>query len=94
MEKELAKAELITAEMAATRFVNVGSRVVVRDLVSGAEETYTFLGMWDSNPEKGILSYKAPLALAFMGSEPGDQVEFGEEGHRRRWEVLTVESGL
>ncbi|HRX51215.1 MAG TPA: GreA/GreB family elongation factor [Candidatus Krumholzibacteria bacterium] len=94
IENELAKAKVITKEMASTDFVNVGTRVRLRDLMTGKEETLTFLGAWDSNPAKGILSYQAPLAMAFMGQVVGDQVEFGEEGHKRRWEILGVESAL
>ena len=91
IESELAQAKLITPEMARSDFVNIGTRVRVRDLVSGGEESFTFLGVWDSDPEHGILSYTAPLAQAFMGHRVGDQVEFGEEGNRRRWEILAIE---
>jgi transcription elongation GreA/GreB family factor len=94
IEGELAKARVIETEMTRTDFVNVGTRIRVRDLVSGNEEIYAFLGVWDSAPEQGVLSYKAPLALAFMGARVGDQVEYGDEGERRRWEVLAVEPAL
>jgi len=94
IESELAKAKVITPEMVTTDFVNVGTRVRLRDLATGQEETFTFLGAWDSDPEKGVLSYQAPLAMAFMGQSVGDQVEFGEEGRKRRWEILAVESAL
>jgi len=94
IENELAQARLITPEMARSEWVNVGTRVRVRDLVSGREETFSFLGVWDSDPENHVLSYTAPLALAFMGHHVGDQVEYGEEGSRRRWEILAVEPAL
>lgn len=94
IENELAKAKVITRDMTETEFVNVGTRVRLRDLATGVEEIMSFLGAWDSNPEKGILSYHAPLALAFMGQVVGDQVEYGEEGHKRRWEILAIESAL
>ncbi|MBK6899525.1 MAG: GreA/GreB family elongation factor [bacterium] len=94
LEGELARAKIITDEMVRSAFVNVGTRVRVRDLVTNVEETYSFLGVWDSQPEVGILSYRAPLAMAFMGARPGDQVEYGEEGERRHWEVLEVGPAL
>lgn len=94
IENEVAQARVITREMTETDFVNVGTRVRLRDLVKGVEETLTFLGAWDSDPDSGILSYQAPLAMAFMGQQVGDQVEFGEEGHKRRWEILAIESAL
>ncbi len=94
IESELAKAKIIPPELAHSDFVNIGTRIRVRDLVGGQQETFTFLGVWDSDPENGVLSYTAPLAQAFMGRQVGDQVEFGEEGSRRRWEILSIEPAL
>ncbi|MBU0742204.1 GreA/GreB family elongation factor [bacterium] len=94
IESELAKAKMIDPEMARTDFVNIGTRVLVRDLVSEREENLTFLGVWDSAPESGVLSYNAPLALAFMGNRVGDQVEYGKEGERRRWEIVAIEPAI
>jgi len=94
IEGELAKAKVIDPEMAKTDFVNIGTRVRARDLVSGREESLAFLGVWDSAPEQGVLAYNAPLALAFMGHNVGDQVEFGEGGERRRWEILAIEPAI
>ncbi len=91
IESELARAKVIEIEMTRTDFVNIGTHVTARDLLNGQEESYAFLGVWDSDPDNGILSYRAPLALAFMGNSVGDQVEYGEEGDRRSWEILTVE---
>ena len=73
---------------------SVGTRVKARDLSSGKEETYNFLGVWDSNPDKGVLSYRAPLAMAFMGLKVGDQAEYGEGSEKRSWEILEVGPAL
>jgi transcription elongation GreA/GreB family factor len=94
MEEELQRARVIEPEMAASAFVNIGTRVRARALDSGEEETYTFLGPWDTDVEARILNYAAPLALAFMGKKPGQEVVYGEEGQERRWEVLAVEPAL
>ncbi|MFH1841986.1 MAG: GreA/GreB family elongation factor [bacterium] len=94
MENDLQRAQVITAEMAASVFVCVGTRITARNLDSGEEETYTFLGPWDSEPEEGILAYQAPLSMAFMGKQVGEEVVYGEDDERRRWEVLSVEPGI
>ena len=93
MEGELQRAQVITEEMATSPFVSVGTRVRARDMSSDREVSYTFLGPWDTDPEQGILSYDAPLALAFMGKKVGEEVVFGEE-HKQRWEVLAIERAL
>jgi transcription elongation factor GreA len=94
IEGELVKAKVIEPEMTTTDFVNVGTRVTARDLETGKDETYAFLGVWDSDPDNHVLSYRAPLAMAFMGRKVSDQVEYGEEGDKRRWEILEVGPAL
>ncbi len=77
-----------------TGYVNVGTRVTLKDLDTGDQEVMTFLGVWDSNPDKGVLSYRAPLAMAFMGKRAGDTVSFGEGSEERRWEILGLASAV
>ncbi len=91
MENELAMAKVINHEMAASEFVNIGTRVTVQPLPAGEVEIYTFLGPWDSDVENRVLNYQAPLAKVFMGKEVGDTVDFGEEGEKRSWEIVTIE---
>ncbi len=94
LESELAAARVINHEMSNTGFVNVGTRVTARQIDSGADEVYTFLGPWDTDVENRVLNYQAPLAQAFMGARIGDQVTYGEEAARRTWEILGIDSAL
>ncbi len=94
IEGELARARMISPDMAASGYVNVGTRIRARMLPEGREEDYTFLGPWDANPEEHILTYNAPLALAFMGRKPGETVVYGEPPEERRWELLSVEPAI
>ena len=90
MENELKLAKVINHEMAASDFVNAGTRATDRELASGVEEVYTFLGPWDTDTDNKVLNYQAPLAQAFMGAKVGDTVSFGEEPETRRWEILAI----
>ena len=90
MQEELERARLITAEMAATRHVGVGSRVLARNLASGEVETLRFLGPWDADPSVGIYHYKAPVGLAFMGRRAGEKVTFRGEESERSWEIIEI----
>ncbi len=94
MENDLKKATVINFEMAGSDFVNVGTRVTTRNESTGDQEVFTFFGPWDTNVEKKILNYQAPLSMAFMGARVGDRVRFGEQGDLRSWEVLGIESAL
>lgn len=94
IENELARCKVIDQEMVDSVFVNVGTKVTAKDLSNGEELVYSFLGIWDSNPDKGILSYRAPMAMAFMGSKPGDTVTFGEDSDMKSWKIISVEPGI
>ena len=94
MENDLKKATVINFEMSGSKFVNVGTRVTTKNQDSGDEEIFTFFGPWDTDVEKKILNYQAPLSMAFMGSRVGDRVVFGEGDDKRSWEVLAIESAL
>ena len=94
LENELAMAQVITHEMAHGSVVNAGTRVTARLEATEAEEVYTFLGPWDTDTERRVLNYQAPLAQAFMGAAVGDVVEFGEESERRRWKILAIEPAI
>jgi len=94
MMEELSKARPITQNMVHTDSVTVGTQVKARNLNTGAEESFVFLGPWDADAEKGIYSYLAPLSLAFMGKKVGDTVTFGVEGNERKWEILEIASAI
>ncbi len=55
---------------------------------------FTFFGPWDTDVEKKILNYQAPLSMVFMGARVGDRVVFGDEGDTRAWEVLAIETAI
>jgi transcription elongation GreA/GreB family factor len=49
------------------------------------------LGAWDSNPEKGILSYKTPLGQNLLGKKVGDVVRTEIEGSVEEWTLRKIE---
>lgn len=90
IEADLKLAKVIDLDMADSEFVNIGTRVTARELATGQEHTFTFLGPWDADSDQGILNYKAPLAMAFMGKKVGEAVSYGEAADQRQWELLSV----
>ena len=50
------------------------------DLEANHPEEFTILGAWDSDPEKGVVSYLSPMAQALLNHKIGDQVEFELHG--------------
>ena len=56
--------------------VRVGTRVRLAG-ADGAERTLTVLGPWESEPEKGVISYESDLAQKLLGKGVGEGIESG-----------------
>lgn len=70
-----------------TDVVAPGNIVEITDLQSGQKETFTILGAWDSDPDKGIISYLTPVAQALINHKVGDEVEAELHGGKRRQRI-------
>ena len=92
LEQQLVRAR--GTDFANTRadVVTVGTVAKVTDLAQQQVETYTILGAWDSDPEKGVISYLTPVAQALMNHKPGDEVEFEMDGVSKRYRIEQIES--
>jgi transcription elongation factor GreA len=66
--------QAIDPSMFAHKSVMFGSTVTLVDINTEDEVTYTIVGTYESNPDKGLISNLTPLAKAMMGKEEGDEV--------------------
>jgi len=70
--------------------VSFGSTVVVCDLDSDEETTYTIVGGCESNPDMGLISFSSPLAKQLLGKEEGDEVKVRLPGGEKELEIIDV----
>ena len=75
-----------------TDVVSMGTSVKVTDLNTQHTETFTLLGAWDGDPEKGIISYLTPVAQSLLNHKPGEAVEFEMDGARRRYRIEEIQA--
>jgi transcription elongation GreA/GreB family factor/transcription elongation factor GreA-like protein len=76
-----------------TNVVNIGTKVVLKDVNTGELLKYTILGAWDSDPVQGIVSYLTPLAKSILNKKVGVQVEIlTDEGLKRSVTIEKIES--
>ncbi len=68
----------------------IGTVVKVTELATGNSETFSLLGAWDSEPEKGIISYLSPVGQALMNHKVGDEVEMDLEGGKRKFRIDSI----
>ena len=74
IESILNQAKIIGEGQDTTR-AKFGDTVVLRDLSSGKEFSYTLVDPREAGPAKGKLSVASPLGKAILGKEPGQTVE-------------------
>ena len=75
LEMKLRNAE-ITDDLAVDHSeARIGATVTIKDLAADIEFTYTLVGSMESNPDKGLLSVKSPLASGVLGHKEGDEFE-------------------
>ena len=77
---------------ARTDVVSIGSIVQATDLESNKSETFTILGAWDSEAEKGIISYLTPVGQALINRKVGEEVEFEIGGSKHRHRIDKIEA--
>jgi transcription elongation GreA/GreB family factor len=75
-----------------TDVVSMGTSVKVTDLNTQHTETFTLLGAWDGDPEKGIISYLTPVAQSLLNHKAGEAVEFEMDGARRRYRIEEIQA--
>jgi len=90
LETQLTRARGTDFSNARTDVASVGTVVQATDLGENRAETFTILGAWDSDPDKGVISYLSPVAQSLLNHKVGDEVEFEFHGaiHRHRIEKI------
>jgi transcription elongation GreA/GreB family factor len=92
LEAALTRARGTDFSNAKTDVVGPGTVVQATDLQTNQTETFTILGAWDSDPDKGVISYLTPVAMALLNRKVGDEVEFELHGSKRRQRIEKIEA--
>jgi transcription elongation GreA/GreB family factor len=91
-ERELSLARGTDFANPDTATVSIGTIVTLKEVPGDRLDTYTILGAWDGDPEKGILSYQSALAQAVIGRKVGDQLPVPTEHGERQVEIVSLEA--
>lgn len=71
--------------------VNIGSKVVVKDVEDGFEDSYIIVGPAESSPAEGKISHESCVGEALMGRKAGEVVEVEAPGGIIKYEIVSVE---
>ena len=70
--------------------ISFGSTIVMTDINTDEELTYTIVGGCESNPDIGLISFASPLAKQLLGKEEGDEVKVRLPGGEKEYEIDEV----
>ena len=90
LESQLVRARGTDFSNAKTDVVSIGTIVNVTDLEQNNAEKYTVLGAWDSDPDKGVISYLTPVAQSLIGHKVGEQVEVQSDSATKRYRIDAI----
>ena len=92
LETQLVRARGTDFANPKTDTVSIGTIVRAVDLETSNSERFTILGAWDSDPEKGLVSYLSPVAQSLLNRKVGEEVEFEINSIRHRHRIETIEA--
>jgi transcription elongation factor GreA len=68
------------------KVVVIGTTVTILNVDNDTEVTYTILGVHDSDPNNGIISFKSPLGAELLGREVDDEIEVNDT----QYEIIKI----
>mgnify|MGYP002400999663 CR=1 FL=1 len=92
LENQMVRARGTDFANVRTDIVSIGTIVHSTDLSTNQKERFIILGAWDTDTDKGIISYLTPIAQGLMNHKVGDEVEFDVHGARHKHRIESIEA--
>lgn len=90
LSAELARAEVVPSKEVPPDVVTMNSKVVLRDIDTSEETTYTLVFPRNADVDAGAISILAPVGTAILGYAKGDVVEWPVPSGMRRLRIEEI----
>ena len=90
LREELERAAVVSSKEIPPDVVTMNSRVLLRDVDTSEEMTYSLVFPKDANVESGSISILAPVGTAILGYAESDVVEWSVPSGRRRISIEKI----
>ncbi len=90
LQKIIGNSQIVNPSELAHEKISFGSTVVMTDMDTDEEVTYTIVGGCESNPNCGLISFASPLAKQLLGRVEGDEVKVRLPGGEKEFEIEEV----
>ncbi|HUV45110.1 MAG TPA: transcription elongation factor GreA [Dehalococcoidales bacterium] len=90
LEGVLAAAVIMDKERESRHRIGIGDDVVLQDLASGEEVSYTLVSSNEVDPAAGKISNVSPIGKAVVGRAAGDEIEVTVPAGKLRYRILSI----
>lgn len=90
IENQLKNVRVVDESELSTEIVHIGSRVRVKDLESGEEETYQIVGSTEADPLEGKISNESPVGRELISRTKGDVIEVEVPDGLLKYEIVEI----
>lgn len=92
LKEELDRAQIVRRGDVDPSGITFGTVVRLHNLDTDKDETYTVMGPWESDPNKGTVSYLSPLGSELYNHKVGEELHFeiNERQYNYRVEEISV----
>jgi transcription elongation factor GreA len=90
LKDELSRAEFVDPNNVKTDAVVFGTRVKVKDLELGDEESFDLVGPGDEDYDKNRILTSSPIGQGLLGKKKGDVVEIQVPMGKLRFQILAI----
>ena len=91
LQEELNRATVFDPTTSTTAVVSFATVVTLTNKETNADEVYTILGPWESDPDNNIISYMSPFGNAIMDKKVGEEVRFEINEHEYIYIVKDIQ---
>ena len=92
LKEEISRAVIFDPTTLTTSLVSFGTTITLHNELENKDETYSIFGPWESNPEKGIISYMSPFGNALLDSKVGEKRDFVINEHQYSYTVKEIKA--
>ena len=91
LENILANYVVIEESAESTNTVRMGSRITVKDVATGEEESYQVVGSQEADPMNGRISEESPFGKALLGKAVGELAVVEAPAGNIEYEVVAIQ---
>ena len=90
LQSVLKNAVVIEEHNSPAEHVAIGRTVIIREVGTDFDETYTIVGSLEADPANGRISNESPMGKALLNKRPGEEVVVASPGGEIVFEIVSI----